>query len=173
MTAMLYSLETSGYIEETCTCLFHTQKQKTCKHSVTFILVKIVSGTFITLIFILGNWKWWGATLEKGHFSTSKIMKKGNIVIFGYLILNMSFSTTFSALCIYMTHCLYIFYYTDICTETQVKIWISIKRKFWKFWTLSTTVICTLKIIHVWDKCVHVFFKHKNRRLVNTVLLLF
>ena len=73
------------------------------------------------------NWKWRGTTLEKGYFSTSKTMKKGNIVIFNYLILKMSFSTTFSALCIYMTHCLYIFYYTDICTETQVKIWISIK----------------------------------------------
>jgi hypothetical protein len=31
----------------------------------------------------------------------------------------------------------------------------------------------TVKIIHVWDKCVHAFFKHKNRRLVNTVWLLF
>ena len=29
------------------------------------------------------NWKWRGATLEKGHFSTSKT--KGNIVIFSYL----------------------------------------------------------------------------------------
>jgi hypothetical protein len=28
-------------------------------------------------------------------------------------------------------------------------------------------------IIHVWDKCVHAFFIHKNRRLVNTVWLLF
>jgi hypothetical protein len=28
--------------------------------------------------------------------------------------------------CIYMTHCLYIFYY--ICTEMHVKIWRSIKR---------------------------------------------
>ena len=27
----------------------------------------------------------------------------------------------------------------------------------------------TVKIIHVWDKCVHAFFKHKNRRLVNTM----
>jgi hypothetical protein len=31
----------------------------------------------------------------------------------------------------------------------------------------------TVKIIHVWDKCVHAFFKHKNRRLVNIVWLLF
>ena len=31
----------------------------------------------------------------------------------------------------------------------------------------------TIKIIHVWDKCVHAFFKHKNRRIVNTVWLLF
>ena len=31
----------------------------------------------------------------------------------------------------------------------------------------------TVKIIHVWDKCVHAFFKHKNRRLVNTMWLLF
>jgi hypothetical protein len=38
--------------------------------------------------------------LEKGHFSRSKTMKKDNIVIFSYLILKMSFSTTFSALCI-------------------------------------------------------------------------
>jgi hypothetical protein len=29
-----------------------------------------------------------------------------------------------------------------------------------------------VKIIHVWDQCVHAFFKHKNRRLVNTVWLL-
>jgi hypothetical protein len=39
------------------------------------------------------HWKWRGAqTLEKGHFSTSKTMKKGNIVIFSYLILKMSLS---------------------------------------------------------------------------------
>jgi hypothetical protein len=38
--------------------------------------------------------------LEKGHFRASKTMKKGNIVIFSYLILKISFSTTFSALCI-------------------------------------------------------------------------
>jgi hypothetical protein len=31
----------------------------------------------------------------------------------------------------------------------------------------------TVKIIHVWDKCVHAFFKHKSRRLVNTMWLLF
>jgi hypothetical protein len=31
----------------------------------------------------------------------------------------------------------------------------------------------TDKNIHVWDKCVHAFFKHKNRRLVNTMWLLF
>jgi hypothetical protein len=31
----------------------------------------------------------------------------------------------------------------------------------------------TVNIIHAWDKCVHALFKHKNRRLVNTVWLLF
>ena len=40
------------------------------------------------------NWKWRGATLKKGHFSVSKTMKKGTIVIFSYLILKLSFSTT-------------------------------------------------------------------------------
>ena len=76
-------------------------------------------------VFQLGIEKGRGATLEKGHFSASKTMKKGNIVIFSYFILKMSFSTTFSTLhqiqCIYMTHCLYIFYYIPVCTEMQLK----------------------------------------------------
>jgi hypothetical protein len=66
------------------------------------------------------NWKWKGTTLEKGHFSASKTMKKGNtcIVIFSYLILKMSFQ-----LCIkfnaFTWLIVYIFYY--ICTEIQLK----------------------------------------------------
>jgi hypothetical protein len=51
-------------------------------------------------VFQLGIENGGSANLEKGHFSTSKTMKKDNIVIFSYLILKMSFSTTFSALCI-------------------------------------------------------------------------
>lgn len=37
---------------------------------------------------------------KKGTSAHQKLLKKGNIVIFSYLILKMSFSTTFSALCI-------------------------------------------------------------------------
>ena len=57
------------------------------------------------------NWKWRGATLEKGHFSASKTMKKGNIVIFSYLKLKMSFSTTFSARCINASTWLIVYIY--------------------------------------------------------------
>jgi hypothetical protein len=49
--------------------------------------------------------------LEKGHFSASKTMKKGNIVIFSYLKLKMSFSTTFSALCINASTWLIVYIY--------------------------------------------------------------
>jgi hypothetical protein len=41
-----------------------------------------------------------GCDFGKGALQHSKTMKKGNIVLFSYLILKMSFSTTFSALCI-------------------------------------------------------------------------
>ena len=68
------------------------------------------------------NWKWRGATLEKGHFSTSKTMKKGNIVIFSKNVFqHYIFSSLHQIQCIYMTHCLYIFYYIPVCTEMQSK----------------------------------------------------
>ena len=51
----------------------------------------------------------------------------------------------------------------NITTETLSKI-LNIK---------YNCDLYTVKIIHVWDKCVHAFFKHKNRRLVNTAWLLF
>jgi hypothetical protein len=61
------------------------------------------------------NWKWRGVTLEKGHFSASKTMKKGNIVLSYFqllnLILEMSFSTTFSALCINASTWLIVYIY--------------------------------------------------------------
>jgi hypothetical protein len=82
------------------------------------------------------NWKWRGATLEKGHFSMSKTMKKGNIVIFSYLILKMFFSTTFSALCIKFNASTWLIVYIYFITymyRNAVKIWRSIKRHVLKW----------------------------------------
>jgi hypothetical protein len=62
-----------------------------------------------------------------------------------------------------------------IKTETLSKILNIIKTE-----TLSKILnikyncdLYTVNIIQAWDKCVHALFKHKNRRLVNTVWLLF
>ena len=70
------------------------------------------------------NWKWRVATLEKGHFSTSKTMKKGNIVIFSYLLLKCLSALhvqLFVSMHLHDSLFIYICYYIDICTEMQLK----------------------------------------------------
>jgi hypothetical protein len=81
------------------------------------------------------NWKWRGATLEKGHFSASKTMKKGNIVIFSYLILKMSFSTTFSALCIKFNTSIWLIVYIYF-----MALWLVLIKATWEK-ILSTSAV--------------------------------
>jgi hypothetical protein len=76
------------------------------------------------------NWKWRVATLEKGHFSTSKT-EKGQYSYFQLLTIKMSFSTTCSALCINASTWLIVYIYMLLhwhMYRNAVKIWRSIKR---------------------------------------------
>ena len=109
-------------------------------------------------VFQLGIEKGRGATLEKGDFSTSKTKKKGNTVIFSYLILKMSFSTTFSAPCIKFNASTWIivFLYLHMC-RNAVKIKIKkIKRHAKKNISVMNVPVTILTKIKV-TLCLQVF----------------